>query len=80
MRFVANVGMRKAVSESARWRLWSEARHLEGFPNSSHKKKPSRKEGRNPAWFWSFVQLHVKATEATNAVSKSAKQEQQNEV
>ena len=33
MRFV---GMRKAVSESARWRLWSEARHLEGCPKRYH--------------------------------------------
>lgn len=30
--------MRKAVSESARWRLWSEVRHWEGFPDSSHQK------------------------------------------
>ena len=44
------------------------------------KKKPSREQGQNPAWFWSFISLHVEATEATNAVSKSAKQEQQNEV
>ena len=43
-------------------------------------KKPSREEGQNPAWFWSFISLHVEATEATNAVSKSANQEQQNEV
>ena len=30
--------MREAVSESARWRLRSEARHREGFPKRHHQK------------------------------------------
>ena len=34
--------MRKAVSESARWRLWSGARHLEGAPHSSHQRAQPR--------------------------------------
>jgi len=51
-----------------------------GFPKQRSPKKAQPGQGRNPALFWSFTSLHVEATEATNAVSKSAKQEQQNEV
>ena len=71
--------MLTADSESARWRLLSEVQHSESFPGSSYRK--AHPEGsKGPARFWLFFSLHVEATEATNAVSKSANEEQQNEV
>ena len=78
MRFV---GMLTAVSESARWRLLSEVQHPAGSPLAVLDEKPRGKGwNRDLARFCSSFSLHVEATEATNAVSKSAKQRQQNEV
>ena len=80
--YVRFFGMLTAVSESARWGLWSEVQlHLVGSPLAVVDEKPREKGwNRDPARFCSSFSLHVEATEATNAVLKSAKQGQQNKV